>query len=751
VKGKSVAKYKVLDQLGRGGMGVVWKGYDERLDRHVALKFLPPELTANLSSREHLVREARAASQLDHPNICTIHEIEETDDGHIVLVMAYYEGETLAQRIRRGRLDPESAAHVLRSMLQGLKHAHDRGVIHRDIKPGNTILCADGGVKIVDFGLAHATGPNQLTITQGLAGTLHYMEPETVNGQHPDHRTDLWSCGVVLYEMLSGTLPFQGEHMVAVLGAISRNEPIPLRDLRPDVPPKFEAIVSRALAKVRGARYQSAGEFLFDLEHFAHASATSTSFSTHPGHVLEKSIVVLPFALVGTTQDSDYFSDGLTDEIITDLSGIRKLRVICRSSAMRLKGTTKQAREIADELKVRYVLEGTVRLSGNHLRVNAQLIDPGTDSPLWAEKYSGTLEDVFSIQSELSRKIVEALRLKLTPDDLERIAEQPMGDIRAYEYYLRAKKELLSYSREALDSALAYLDKGEQIIGENVLLLSARGFVHWQFVNAGIDGDPIHLRKAEECAHRILHLQPSSAHGHRLLGLVAVVQGKTQEAVRQLKRSLEIAPGDPDSMAWLCALCALSGKGQAVTAMAKRLVEIDPLTPTYHFMPGFVALLSGDFERALGPFEEALRGEPSNQMLRLAFAQALVMKGDTERANEGLESLAKDNPGDFFAQLALVLHAGLAANLEAIRANLTESVSAAASGDMNYAWLVAQAWALGGNVDECLYWLQLAVDHGFINYPMLSRYDPTLASVRDEGRFQTLLESARKAWDAFEV
>ncbi len=754
MKGTTIAQYKVLELLGRGGMGVVWKGYDERLDRHVALKFLPTELTLNPSSRERLVREARAASQLDHPNICTIHEIEETAEGHIVLVMAYYEGETLAARIRRGRLDPESALHVLRSMLQGLKHAHDRGVIHRDIKPSNTILCPDGGVKIVDFGLARAAGPNELTITQGLEGTVQYMEPETVSGQHADHRTDLWSCGVVMYEMLAGVPPFQGKHVLAVLASIARNEPTPLRELRPDIPQHFESIVSRALAKVRGARYQSAGEFLFDLERFAHSTSHSTTTMSFPSpreHVLEKSLVVLPFVTVGGAAESDFISDGLTDEIITDLSGIRKLRVICRSSAMRLKGTAKPPREIASELNVRYVLEGTVRLSGTHLRVNAQLIDPGTDSPLWAEKYTGSIEDVFKIQEELSRKIVEALRLKLGPDDLERIAERPMGDIRAYEYYLRAKRELLSYSREGLERALEYLDKGEQIIGENVLLLSARGFVHWQFVNAGMDADLTHLQKAEECANRIMELHPGSDHGHRLHGLVAVVRGNTQDAVRHLRRSLEIAPGDPDSMAWLCALCALSGKGQAVTAMATRLVEIDPLTPTYHFMPGFVALLTGDFERALGPYEAALKGEPSNQMLRLAYGQALLMKGDTKLAIEKFEALANDNPGDFFAQLGLVLRNGVARNPEGIRASLTEEVAAAASGDMNYAWIVGQAWALAGNPEESLPWLHLAVDHGFINYPMLSRFDPTLGEVRKDSRFQVLLESARKAWDAFEV
>ena len=750
MKGTTVAKYKVVEQVGRGGMGIVWKAYDERLDRHVALKFLPPELTSVVSSRERLIREARAASQLDHPNICTIHEIEE-HDGHIVLVMAYYDGETLAARLQRGPLDVESATHIMRSVLHGLKHAHERGVIHRDIKPSNTMLCVDGAIKIVDFGLARSTEPNDLTMTQAIEGTVCYMDPEAVSGGQSDHRTDLWSCGVVLYEMLTGKVPFRGETVLAVLSSISRNEPTPVRELRPDLPPKFEAILSRALAKLRAARYQSAGEFLFDLEHLPHLSTvTTSSISAHP-ETAEQSLVVLPFMAVSASHEGDVFSDGLTDEIITDLSGVHKLRVICRTSAMRLKGTSKQAYEIAAELNVRYVLEGTVRISGTHLRVNAQLIDPRTDSPLWAEKYNGSIEDVFSIQEEVSRKIVEALRLKLTPTDIERIAEHPMADVRAYEYYLRAKRELLSYSREALERALDYLEKGERIVGENVLLLSSRGQVHWQYVNAGIDPDPAHLHRAQECANRILELQPGSAHGYRLLGLVSVLEGRSQEAVRQLKRSLDIAPGDPDSMAWLCSLCALSGKGQAVTAMAARLVEIDPLTPMYHFMPGFVSLLCGDFEHAPAPFENALRGDPSNQMLRLAYGQALMMKGDRARASDVFESLSTEMPDDFFGRLAHAMRSGLAGDPQGVRVSLNEAVTAAASGDMNYAWIIGQAWALAGQTDESLGWLRTAVEHGFINYPMLSRFDPTLDKVREDSRFAALLDTARKAWEAFEV
>ncbi|HUO59500.1 MAG TPA: protein kinase [Candidatus Acidoferrales bacterium] len=754
MKDTTIAHYKVLHELGRGGMGVVCKAHDLRLGRDVALKFLPPSLTMNARSRERLISEARAVSKLDHPNVCTVHEIEETEDGQVVIVMAYYDGETLADRLRRGRLDLHEAINVTRSVLLGLEHAHERGVIHRDIKPSNIILCGNSGVKIVDFGLARLTGADD-TLTQDVVGTLAYLEPETVVGQAADHRTDLWSCGVVLYEMLAGVQPFEGESVAALLGAISRNNPRPLQQLRPELPARVHEIVSRALGKYRATRYQSAGDFIADLQHFIH-TGTGGSVSVpvavpHQEEHGEKSLVVLPFVAVGGSAETDYFSDGLTDEIITDLSGIHRLRVICRTSAMKLKGTQKDAKEIASDLDVKYVLEGTVRISGQQLRVNAKLVDSVSDSPLWADKFSGSLEDVFSIQEEVSRRIVQALKVKLTRDESQRLREHPIEDIRAYEYYLRARRELLAYSRPALENALEYISKGEQLIGENILLLSARGYVHWQFMNAGVDPDPVHLRIASECAKRILELQSDSPHGVRLLGLVAVLEGRTQEAVHYLKKSLELAPNDPDSMAWLCAICALSGKGHEVAAMASRLVEIDPLTPTYHFVPGLVALLSGDLEGAIPPFEQTLAGDPENQMLRFCLGQALLMNSRFEEAVAIFEKLGSEMPGDFFAQLGLVLRYGLARDVNKLRAALTEEVAATAAGDMNYAWVVAQGWALASQTQEALHWLGQAVDHGFINYPLLRRLDPTLQSIRHDPDFAALLEKTRKRWEAFKV
>jgi non-specific serine/threonine protein kinase len=720
----------------------------------VALKFLPAHLTQDVPRRERLLREARAASSLDHPNICTIHEVEEAEDGQIVLVMAYYEGETLSSRIQHGRMELKTAADITSKILSGLKHAHERGVIHRDIKPSNVILTTSGEVKIVDFGLAKlADNADCLTETDALLGTVSYLPPELLQGHETDHRGDVWSSGVVFYEMLAGATPFTGANSYVVLHAIMHDEVKSILHHRPELPQAVHTIMLRALAKSRADRYQSAAEFIVDLEQLSLAGSTAASvpIPISESFVREKSIVVLPFVVLATDTRDQIFSDGLTDEIITDLSAISHVRVICRTSASRIKGTEYDLKKIASDLNVQYVMEGTVRTSGNSLRVTAKLIDPVTDSLLWAEKYSGSLEDIFAIQESLSRKIVDALKLKLSPSESLRLSEKPIQDIRAYEYYLRAKQEILSYSREGLERALDYLRQGERIIGENVILLSAMGQVYWQFINAGISTDPEYLKNSERCAKRILELDENSGHGQRLLGLVESAKGRTQEAVRLLKKSLESNPNDPDTLGWLCAICSLSGKGYAVASMAQRLIDVDPLTPMWQMVPGLVATLSGEFGRAIPPFERALKSDPQNQMLRLAYAQVLALNGRTEQAISMLEALSRDSAESFFSQLGTFYCHALKRNKEAALLSANNELKAAAGADMNYAWLMAQGYALIGETQSSLDWLNTAVQRGFINFPLLHHLDPLLQCVRGEPGFAQLMESTRQQWEAFEV
>jgi non-specific serine/threonine protein kinase len=735
-------------------MGVVCKAEDIRLKRIVALKFLPAHLIRDAPRRERLLREARAASSLDHPNICTIHEVEESDDGQIVLVMAYYEGETLSARIQRGKMDLAAAVDITGKILRGLKHAHERGVIHRDIKPSNVILTADGEVKIVDFGLAKLAGNSEcLTETDALLGTVAYLPPESLRGLDTDHRADLWSSGVVFYEMLAGTPPFSGANSYVVLHAIMHDEVKPIHAHRPDLPGWVHPVLLRALAKNRADRYQGAGEFLADMEQLSQSGSAQVPTRTTARLLApqEKSIVVLPFVVLGSDARDTIFSDGLTDEIITDLSAISRLRVICHTSASRLRGVADDFKKIAADLNVQYVMEGTVRTSGNSLRVTAKLIDPATDSLVWAEKYSGSLEDIFAIQENLSRRIVEALKLKLSPVESMRLGEKPIQDIRAYEYYLRAKQEILSYSSEGLERALDYLKRGEQIIGENVVLLSATGQVYWQFVNAGISTDPQYMANAERCARRILELDTDSGHGHRLLGLVEASRGHTQEAVRLLKKSLESNPNDPDTLSWLCAICSLSGKGYAVVSMAQRLIDVDPLTPMWQMVPGLVSMLSGEFGRALEPFERALKSDPQNTMLRLVYAQALALNGRVDEAVSKLDELSAIADGNFFTVLGTFYCHALRHDKQTALRCVSEELTSAAIADMNYAWIMAQGYALIDERQTSLEWLKAAVERGFINFPLLYHLDPFLENVRGEPGFESLMQSTRQQWEAFEV
>ena len=752
--GQVISHYEILSTIGSGGMGVVYKARDTTLNRMVAVKFLPTHLTHDATLKNRLLREAQATSGLDHRNICTIHEIAEDDEGQLFLVMAYYEGETLAAKIRRGFLSFTEAIDILCQVLEGLGAVHKLGVIHRDIKPGNVIVTTQNVVKIVDFGLAKVRNPSEvLTETGAMLGTFAYMSPEQARGFDVDMRSDLWGAGVILYEMLTGRHPFSGQNAGALFHAITHEEPTSPLVLRTDLPQAVESITGKALAKDRRLRYQSAHEFLRDLRSLSVPfiqSSTVGSVTSVPSSS-RHSLLVLPFVNLGSDREGEYFSDGLTDEIITDLSSIRDLRVICRTSAMRLKGTSKSLREVASELQVQYILEGTVRRKGSSLRVTAELIDPATDSLLWADKYKGSPHDVFRIQEQVSRKIAAALKLKLSPEEEQSILERPIQDFRAYEYYLRAKRESLSYSKDSLERALEYLKSGLHIVGRNILLTSAIGQVHWQFVNAGISTDPSHLEMVRQCAQEILAENPNSPHAYRLLGLREITQGNTQQGVLLLKRALEHHPNDPDTLVWLIAVFAFSGKPDAAIPMVKRLLEIDPLTPSYQCLPGILALAAGEFSRALEPFEKSLQMDPINPMVRFCYAHVLALNRRLDEAIRVFDALNRELPNNFFAKLGRFYTQALANDRIGALESATAELLSTAGADPHYAWNVAQCYALIDEKTEGIDWLERAISLGFINYPLLSRLDPFVESLRAEARFEALMQRARDRWEAFET
>jgi len=376
---KLISHYKIIEELGRGGMGVVYKAEDTKLKRNVALKFLPPELTRDPEARQRFIHEAQAASSLDHNNVCTIYEIDETEEGQTLIAMACYEGETLKGKIQRGSLKIEEAIDIAIQVVQGLTKAHERGIVHRDIKPGNILITEDGVVKIIDFGLAKLAGRVKITKTGTTIGTVAYMSPEQSRGQEVDHRTDIWSLGVILYEMVTGQLPFKGEYEQAVVYSIMNEEPEPISGMDTEC----ERIIRKALTKSSEERYQYVEEILADLKSLRkkiEAEILEKQFrKTKP----KPSIAVLYFRNMSADPEQEFFCEGMAEEIINSLTQIKDLQVAARTSAFTFKGREADIREIGRKLNVDKILEGSVRKVGNRLRIMAQLINVEDGYHLW--------------------------------------------------------------------------------------------------------------------------------------------------------------------------------------------------------------------------------------------------------------------------------------------------------------------------------------------------------------------------------
>ena len=726
-------------------MAVVYLAEDLKHRRKVALKVLRPDIAAVCCEPERFLREISIAAQLNHPNILPLF-----DSGRIsapaeflYYTMPYVAGESLRQRLdREKQLPVDEALRIAEEIADALHYAHGEGVVHRDIKPENVLFQA-GHALVADFGIARAitaAGGDDLTAAGIAIGTPSYMSPEQASGEHDvDARSDVYALGCMVYEMLIGEPPFTGA-TAQVIMAKRFSDPVPsARRVRDGVPPAVDAAVRGALAKIPADRLASARAFADALR--AEAAATELD---------ARAIVVLPFENLSPDPDNAFFADGLTDEIITDLSRVRALRVISRTSSMALKGSGRALPAIARELNVRFVLEGSVRRAGNDLRITAQLIDAQTDAHLWAEKLTGRLDDVFDLQERLSRRIVAGLAVTLTDEEDRRLAGRPISDVQAYDAWLQAKQAALDLTADGLRRAFALTEHALEILGDNPLLLATQAWLH-VIMYPAIDPDDDRLVQAETLARRALGMTPELPWALFTLGVVHQRRGDIQGFTDHLHRALAIERSS-HMLAVLAEYLADAGRVDVARQYAEEAVRLDPLTWLPSAVAAWVDLLAGRIEPAVGRLQTTVdrlaQGEPYPAWL---LASTLACAGRTKDALETVRAL-QERGATVWADLAEPLRCALLGNRAGVERALAVPGLRTVAERYGYgALLTASSLAQVGSDEPALDWLRIAVDRGFTNHTFLRGTNPFFRRLHGDPRFESLLALAQERERALAV
>ncbi len=691
-------------------MGVVYKAQDTNLDRVVALKFLPPRHSSSENDRLRLIQEAKAASALNHPHVATIYEIEEID-GQPFISMEFIEGETLKSRIESSAGDGKrlSVAQVVDWGVQiadALGAAHERGIIHRDIKSDNIMITRDGRVKIMDFGLAKLRGGVALTKAGSTVGTLAYTSPEQILGEEVDHRTDLWSFGAVLYEMLAGHIPFQGAHEAAVMYQILNTEPESLEACRSDVPENLKVLLSGVLQKNRLKRISSAKEII---------SGLNTAAAPRTQAAPEKSIAVLYFENMSSEKEGDYFCAGITEDIITDLSRVKELKIIPRTDVLPFRNKEVNIRSVGETLRVKYVLQGSVRKAGNKIRISAQLVDVRDGFHVWAERFDRFAEDIFELCNEVSQRIVDALKISLSESEKESLAKVPTDDPRAYDFYLRGKEYLNKRGKKNTEAAIRMFERALAIDPGFTSVFAGLAEAYTSMYEL-YDGDTGWLGKAIEMNQKALSLDPASIEARFGIAMVYFHQQRFSEAERMLKVILEENAEFHPAYLRLGILSEASGALESALKYYLRAAELKPYDEDpWIFLVGIY--------RKLGNADAA--GEAARNVIEITSHKLEASLDDLVVLSRLAEAYAR------FGTARIEAYATL------------KRIFEDDPNDGLVFYNCACAYALLGEKDAALTSFRKAFDSGFRTVATWAKNDTAFDSVRNDPSFERLLAELR--------